>query len=212
MAAPEISASITVNAPTSKVWQRVTDLSAMGDRSPQCKKMILLPRRSSSSASSTGAGSAASAGNAGNSASASAGAGSTTNAAGAAPAPGTVTINVNRQGILWWPTWAVVTEVEPEKVFEFKIPLNGTRWRFELTPTADGSELTPTADGSQTTPTADGSQTVLTEKRLAPGGKTSLISRALVAVVLGGEEKFEASLQEGIQQTVRALAREAENF
>lgn len=176
MAAPEISASITVNAPTSKVWQRVTDLSAMGKRSPQCKKMILLPRRKSS----TGAG-----GSAGADASGS---------AGAAPAPGTVTINLNRQGILWWPTWAVVTEVEPEKVFEFKIPLNGTRWRFELTPTPDGS------------------QTVLTEKRLAPGGKTSLISRVLVAVVLGGEEKFEASLQEGIQQTIRALAREAENF
>ncbi|WP_034986824.1 SRPBCC family protein [Corynebacterium jeikeium] len=166
MAAPEISASITVNAPTSRVWQRVTDLSAMGDRSPQCKKMILLPRRSSSSASSNAT----------------------------APAPGTVTINLNRQGILWWPTWAVVTEVVPEKVFEFKIPLNGTRWRFELAPTADGT------------------QTVLTEKRLAPGGKTSFISRALVAVVLGGEEKFEASLQEGIQQTVRALAREAEDF
>lgn len=197
MAAPEISASITVNAPTSKVWQRVTDLSAMGQRSPQCKKMILLPRRSSSSASSTGAGSAAGASNAGNSASVGTGSNAT------APAPGTVTINLNRQGILWWPTWAVVTEVVPEKVFEFKIPLNGTRWRFELT---------PTADGSQTTPTADGSQTVLTEKRLAPGGKTSLISRALVAVVLGGEEKFEASLQEGIQQTVRALAREAENL
>lgn len=195
MAAPEISASITVNAPSSKVWQRVTDLSAMGDRSPQCKKMILLPRRKSSAAG-AGAG-AASAGNAGNSAST----GTGSNAA--APAPGTLTINFNRQGILWWPTWAVVTEVVPEKVFEFKIPLNGTRWRFELT---------PTADGSQTVPAADGSQTVLTEKRLAPGGKTSLISRALVAVVLGGEEKFEASLQEGIQQTVRALAREAENF
>lgn len=170
MAAPEISASTTVNAPASKVWQRVTDLSAMGQRSPQCKKMILLPRGKSRTANAVGTGSAA------------------------VPTPGTVTINFNRQGLLWWPTWAVVTEVEPEKVFEFKIPLNGTRWRFELTPTADGS------------------QTVLTEKRLAPGGKTSLISRALVAVVLGGEEKFEASLQEGIQQTVRALAREAENF
>ena len=181
MAAPEISASTTVNAPASKVWQRVTDLSAMGKRSPQCKKMILLPRRKSSAGAGTG----------GSSASAGAGA---SGSAGAAPAPGTVTINFNRQGILWWPTWAVVTEVEPEKVFEFKIPLNGTRWRFELTPTPDGS------------------QTVLTEKRLAPGGKTSLISRVLVAVVLGGEEKFEASLQEGIQQTVRALAREAENF
>lgn len=162
MAAPEISASTTVNAPASKVWQRVTDLSAMGQRSPQCKKMILLPRRKSST--------------------------------GAAPAPGTVTINFNRQGLLWWPTWAVVTEVVPEKVFEFKIPLNGTRWRFELTPTADGA------------------QTVLTEKRLVPGGNTSLVSRVLVAAVLGGEEKFEASLQEGIQQTIRALAREAENF
>lgn len=194
MAAPEISASTTVNAPASKVWQRVTDLSAMGKRSPQCKKMILLPRRKSS---------AAGAGNSGNSASA--------GAAGAAPAPGTVTINFNRQGILWWPTWAVVTEVVPEKVFEFKVPLNGTRWRFELTPTADGTQ-TPTADDSQTTPTPDGSQTVLTENRLAPGGKTSLISRVLVAAVLGGEEKFEASLQEGIQQTVRALAREAESF
>lgn len=173
MAAPEISASTTVNASASKVWQRVTDLSAMGQRSPQCKKMILLPRGSSSSNSS-----AADAGS----------------AAGTAPTPGTVTINFNRQGLLWWPTWAVVTEVEPEKVFEFKIPLNGTRWRFELTPAADGT------------------QTVLTEKRLVPGGNTSLVSRVLVAAVLGGEEKFEASLQEGIQQTIRALAREAENF
>ncbi|WP_408925996.1 SRPBCC family protein [Corynebacterium sp. YSMAA1_1_F7] len=173
MAAPEISASTTVNASASKVWQRVTDLSAMGQRSPQCKKMILLPRGSSSSNSS-----AADAGS----------------AAGTAPTPGTVTINFNRQGLLWWPTWAVVTEVEPEKLFEFKIPLNGTRWRFELTPATDGT------------------QTILTEKRLIPDGNTSLVSRVLVAAVLGGEEKFEASLQEGIQQTIRALAREAENF
>lgn len=183
MAAPEISASTTVNAPASKVWQRVTDLSAMGQRSPQCKKMILLPRGSSSSNSSA--------------AGASTGAGGSSAGAGApapTPTPGTVTINFNRQGILWWPTWAVVTEVEPEKVFEFKIPLNGTRWRFELSPTADGA------------------QTVLTEKRLVLGGNTSLVSRVLVAAVLGGEEKFEASLQEGIQQTIRALAREAENF
>ena len=150
--------------------------------------MILLPRRKSSAAGAGNVGASAGASAAGAGASGSAG------AAGAAPTPGTVTINFNRQGILWWPTWAVVTEVEPDQVFEFKIPLNGTRWRFELCPTADSS------------------QTVLTEKRLAPGGNTSLVSRVLVAAVLGGEEKFEASLQEGIQQTIRALAREAENF
>ncbi|MGJ4051230.1 SRPBCC family protein [Corynebacterium macclintockiae] len=161
MAAPEISASIDVNAPVSKVWEHVADVSAMGTRSPQCKKMILLKGRGG---------------------------------AGAAPAPGSITINLNRQGFLWWPTWAVVTEVQPGRVFEFKIPLNGSHWRFELTESADGS------------------RTTLTEKRHIPGGNTSLISRALVATALGGEKKFEAGLQEGIEQTIRAIARDAEGL
>lgn len=171
MAAPEISASIDVNAPVSKVWEHVTDLSAMGKRSPQCKKMILLKGRGGSSGAGAGAG-----------------------AAGAAPAPGSITINLNRQGFLWWPTWAVVTEVQPGRVFEFKIPLNGSHWRFELTESAGGS------------------RTTLTEKRHIPGGNTSLLSRALVATALGGEKKFEANLQEGIEQTIRAIAREAEGL
>lgn len=171
MAAPEISASIDVNAPVSKVWEHVADLSAMGKRSPQCKKMILLKGRGGSSGAGAGAA-----------------------GAGAAPAPGSITINLNRQGFLWWPTWAVVTEVQPGRVFEFKIPLNGSHWRFELTESADGS------------------RTTLTEKRHIPGGNTSLISRALVATALGGEKKFEAGLQEGIEQTIRAIAREAEGL
>ncbi|WP_293791787.1 SRPBCC family protein [uncultured Corynebacterium sp.] len=163
MAAPEISASTTVNAPANAVWQRVINLTAMGDRSPQCKKMIVLNRKSSSGS--------------GNS--------------GSTPTPGTIYLNINRQGLLWWPTWAVVTEVVPEKVFEFKIPLNRSRWRFELETSADGT-------------------TTLTEKRLVAGGKTTLVSRALVAAFLGGEEKFEAGLAQGIQQTIRAIAMEAE--
>ncbi|MDK8890010.1 SRPBCC family protein [Corynebacterium macclintockiae] len=178
MAAPEISASIDVNAPVSKVWEHVTDLSAMGKRSPQCKKMILLKGRGGSSGSGAGT----------------AGAGAGTAGSGVAPAPGSITVNLNRQGFLWWPTWAVVTEVQPGRVFEFKIPLNGSHWRFELTESADGS------------------RTTLTEKRHIPGGNTSLISRALVATALGGEKKFEAGLQEGIEQTIRAIAREAEGL
>ncbi|OFM60665.1 hypothetical protein HMPREF2678_04480 [Corynebacterium sp. HMSC058E07] len=192
MAAPEISASIDVNAPVSKVWEHVTDLSAMGKRSPQCKKMILLKGRGGSSGSGAGtAGAGASTTSAG---SGTAGAGAGTAGSGVAPAPGSITINLNRQGFLWWPTWAVVTEVQPGRVFEFKIPLNGSHWRFELTESADGS------------------RTTLTEKRHIPGGNTSLISRALVATVLGGEKKFEAGLQEGIEQTIRAIAREAEGL
>lgn len=177
MAAPEISASIDVNAPVGKVWEHVADLSAMGKRSPQCKKMVLLKGRGGSSGSGG-----------------SSGAGASTAGAGAAPAPGSITINLNRQGFLWWLTWAVVTEVQPGRVFEFKIPLNGSHWRFELTESADGS------------------RTTLTEKRHIPGGNTSLISRALVATALGGEKKFEAGLQEGIEQTIRAIAREAEGL
>lgn len=163
MAAPEISASTTVNAPANAVWQRVINLTAMGDRSPQCKKMIVLNRKSSSGAGDSGS----------------------------TPTPGTIYLNINRQGLLWWPTWAVVTEVVPEKVFEFKIPLNRSRWRFELETSADGT-------------------TTLTEKRLVAGGKTTLVSRALVAAFLGGEEKFEAGLAQGIQQTIRAIAMEVE--
>lgn len=163
MAAPEISASTTVNAPANAVWQRVINLTAMGDRSPQCKKMIVLNRKSSSGAGDSGS----------------------------TPTPGTIYLNINRQGLLWWPTWAVVTEVVPEKVFEFKIPLNRSRWRFELETSADGTAT-------------------LTEKRIVAGGKTSLVSRALVAAFLGGEEKFEAGLAQGIQQTIRAIAMEAE--
>lgn len=135
----------------------------MGDRSPQCKKMIVLNRKSSSGAGDSGS----------------------------TPTPGTIYLNINRQGLLWWPTWAVVTEVVPEKVFEFKIPLNRSRWRFELETSADGTAT-------------------LTEKRIVAGGKTSLVSRALVAAFLGGEEKFEAGLAQGIQQTIRAIAMEAE--
>lgn len=163
MAAPEISASTTVNAPANAVWQLVINLTAIGDRSPQCKKMIVLNRKRSSGS--------------GNS--------------GSTPTPGTIYLNINRQGLLWWPTWAVVTEVVPEKVFEFKIPLNRSRWRFELETSADGT-------------------TTLTEKRLVAGGNTTLVSRALVAAFLGGEEKFEAGLAQGIQQTIRAIAMEAE--
>lgn len=153
--------SWTFNA--NAVWQRVINLTAMGDRSPQCKKMIVLNRKSSSGAGKSGS----------------------------TPTPGTIYLNINRQGLLWWPTWAVVTEVVPEKVFEFKIPLNRSRWRFELETSADGT-------------------TTLTEKRLVAGGNTTLVSRALVAAFLGGEEKFEAGLAQGIQQTIRAIAMEAE--
>lgn len=125
----------------------------MGDRSPQCRKMIALRTEDG-------------------------------------PGIGTLTINLNRRGPLFWPTWSIVTAWEPGKILEFRIPLNGSRWRYELKDQGDGS-------------------TLVTESRIVHGN-TSVVSRFLVATALGGERTFESELQKGIEQTLAALASEAE--
>ena len=99
MAAPRLQAEIEINAPVSKVWNLVSDVSRMPQWSPQCRMMKALgPIR-----------------------------------------PGTRTLNLNRRGLLFWPTTSVITEVVPEKKFAFRIPLNTTVWSYELEPTATGT-------------------------------------------------------------------------
>ena len=58
--------------------------------------------------------------------------------------PGTRTININRRGMLFWPTTSVITEVVPERKSAFRIPINTTVWSYELEPTATGTRLTET--------------------------------------------------------------------
>lgn len=106
------------------------------------------------------------------------------------PRVGTVTANLNRRGPLFWPTWSVITAWEPGEVLEFRIPLNGSRWRYELTDNDDGT-------------------TTLTESRIVRGN-TSVVSRILVATALGGNAAFESELREGIRRTLAAVADEVE--
>lgn len=152
MAKELITASRTINASPDRVWHAVSDLSAMGRRSPQCRKMLVL--------------------------------GSGT------PRPGTTTVNLNRRGVLFWPTWSKVTAWEPAKTLEFRIPINGSRWRYDLVDNGDGT-------------------TTVTESRIVQGN-TSAISRGLVAAFLGGNDTFEAELHKGIEQTLAGIAGEAE--
>lgn len=152
MAAPLITASRTVDAAPDRVWAAVSDLSAMGRRSPQCRKMLVLGK--------------------------------------GAPGVGTTTVNLNRRGPLFWPTWSKVTAWEPGRTLEFRIPLNGSRWRYDLADNGDGT-------------------TTLTESRIVTGD-TSALSRVLVATVLGGNDTFEAELQEGITRTLATIAGEVE--
>lgn len=146
-----ITASRTVQASPDAVWAAVTDLDAIGERSPQCRKMFIL---------------------------------------GGTPGVGTTTLNLNRRGVLFWPTWSKITRWSPTETLEWRIPINGSHWRFELTDNGDDT-------------------TELTESRIVDGD-TSLLSRVLVATALGGNDTFEGELREGIEQTLAAIASSAE--
>lgn len=102
---------------------------------------------------------------------------------------GTRLLNVNRRGLLFWPTRSKIVEIVPERRFAFKIAENGTVWSYDLEPTVTGTRLT--------------------ESRRAPHGVSDL-SNFLTRHVLGGTESFEAELEDGIRQTLERIKAAAE--
>ncbi len=103
--------------------------------------------------------------------------------------PGTRTINLNRRGLLFWPTTSVITEVVPERKFAFRIPINTSVWSYELEPTATGTRLI--------------------ETRHAENGVTA-VSTAVTKTALGGVESFEQELLEGMNQGLARIKAAAE--
>ncbi|MGI9162792.1 MAG: SRPBCC family protein [Mycobacterium sp.] len=104
--------------------------------------------------------------------------------------PGTRTVNLNRRGMLFWPTTSVITEVIPERKFAFRIPLNTTVWSYELVPTATGTRLI--------------------ETRHAENCVTA-VSAATTKVALGGTDTFERELLEGMNQGLARIKAAAES-
>jgi hypothetical protein len=102
---------------------------------------------------------------------------------------GTTFVNVNRRGLLVWPTRAKVVRCEPHTSFAFRIKENWTIWSFTLEPTATGTRLT--------------------ERREAPEGISSL-SQRLTKVALGGQQTFTSELRAGMRQTLERVKAEAE--
>ncbi len=94
---------------------------------------------------------------------------------------GTKTINLNKRGLLVWPTTAKVVRFEEDKEIAYRIVQNGSIWSYTITPTDDGVKLT--------------------ERREAPNG-TKKVSQVLVNVAMGGEKPFEAELVDGMHQTL----------
>ncbi|EON22358.1 cyclase/dehydrase [Nocardioides sp. CF8] len=103
---------------------------------------------------------------------------------------GTKMININRRGLLVWPTQSKVVRFEPQREVAFRVKDNFTIWSFTLE--ADG------AGGTR-----------LTQRREAPDG-ISNISRALTERVLGGVADFQVELGEGMRETLAKIKVAAE--
>lgn len=109
---------------------------------------------------------------------------------GGAMQEGAKLININRRGLLFWPTQAMVTEFVPEQKIAFKIRENWTIWSFTLIPTSDGG-------------------TRVVQRREAPRG-ISDVSVRLTKAVLGGVEDFTTELEQGMNQTLSRIKADAE--
>ena len=103
---------------------------------------------------------------------------------------GTKMINLNRRGLLVWPTQSKVVRFEPQREIAFRVKDNFTIWSLSLT--SDG------AGG-----------TILTQRREAPDG-ISPISRTLTDKVLGGITSFQTELGAGMRETLAKIKVDAE--
>jgi uncharacterized protein YndB with AHSA1/START domain len=104
---------------------------------------------------------------------------------------GTKFLNLNRRGLLFWPTQAKVVTFEPHRELAFRIKENWTVWSFTLEPTGSGG-------------------TRVTERRQAPDG-ISGVSRRLTRIALGGQQVFTDELRTGMRQTLERIKSEAES-
>ena len=103
---------------------------------------------------------------------------------------GTKFSNLNRQGLVFWPTNGKVVRFDPHREFAFRIAENRTIWSFELEPIPTGG-------------------TRITQRRELPDGISNL-SLGLTKVVLGGVDKFTDRLRAGMDQTLERIKAEAE--
>lgn len=99
-------------------------------------------------------------------------------------------ININRKGLLVWPTQSKVVALESERKVAFRVKENWTVWSFELSPTDSGG-------------------TRLVQRREAPQGISDL-SVTLTKRVLGGVAPFTEELRSGMQETLRKIKADAE--
>lgn len=94
-------------------------------------------------------------------------------------------LNLNRKGLLLWPTQSKVVRFEPEVEIAWRVKENYTVWSLRLEPTASGG-------------------TRLTSTREAPEG-ISDVSVRLTKIAFGGVPTFTATLQADMATTLAKI-------
>lgn len=102
---------------------------------------------------------------------------------------GSAMVNLNRRGLLMWPTSTKVVRFEPAVEVAFEVRENNTVWSFTLEPMAGGTRVV--------------------QRREAPNG-TSRASHVLVDRLMGGQRVFQQELRDGMRQTLTRIKVEAE--
>ena len=99
-------------------------------------------------------------------------------------------LNINKRGILVWPTRSKIVRFEEGTEVAWRVKDNFTIWSLRLTPNSTGG-------------------TTLLQSREAPDGLSD-ISVTLTKRVLGGEESFTAELQRDMLSTLTKIKADAE--
>ncbi len=103
---------------------------------------------------------------------------------------GSRTVNVNKKGLLVWPTTSKVVRFEPSRAIAWRVAENHTIWTYELTATDTGTRVT--------------------ERREAPTGTTK-VSSFLVDKFMGGTVGFEVDMIAGMNTTLARIKSETES-
>lgn len=109
---------------------------------------------------------------------------------GTATAEGAKFLNINRKGVLVWPTQSKVVRFSKESEIAWRVKENYTVWSLRLEPTEAGG-------------------TRLTSTREAPDG-ISDVSVRLTKVAFGGVPKFTSTLEQDMAETLKRIKATAE--
>ncbi len=105
-------------------------------------------------------------------------------------AVGAKALNLNKRGLLVWPTQSKVVRLTPEQEIAFRVKENYTVWSYHLEDLGEG-------------------RTRLTSRRAAPQG-ISEVSVRMTKLVFGGVPAFTEELQAGMRQTLVGIKADAE--